>query len=282
MRILITGSSGLLASRLLPYLKAHGHEAIPFKRNAHPCIYSKKTWKSILKESKPEAIINLAAITNVDWCEENLKTAFDTHFSIPYHISSAISECDKKPFLLHISTDQVYSGKGLHTEEMTAPINRYGLTKLMGEKPVIEANGAVLRTNFFGRSLTKSRDSITDWIYKTVKSQASIKGFTDVHFSPIGIDSLCQTINEVIQQQPNDVYNLGACPGVSKAEFIDIFCKQFPELKPNIILDEIANSNLSAPRPHDMRMDCRKIASALSIKSYGLEEEIIRESKYYK
>jgi dTDP-4-dehydrorhamnose reductase len=211
-----------------------------------------------------------------------LETAFKAHFSLPYHIASAILECKTKPFLLHISSDQVYSGPGLHKESLSAPINCYGLTKLMGEKPALEAKGTVLRTNFFGRSLTKKRDSITDWIYKTISSQPSIRGFTDVHFSPIGIDSLCSAINKILQQRPNDVYNLGASTAASKAEFIDLFCQQFPEFKPKIILEKISNAQLLAPRPQDMRMDCSKISNALSIKTNELEEEIIRESKHYK
>ena len=58
-----------------------------------------------------------------------------------------------KIFLLHLSTDQVYSGKGPHRENFTYPINNYGKTKLKGERFVKKINGCILRTNFVGKSL---------------------------------------------------------------------------------------------------------------------------------
>ena len=59
----------------------------------------------------------------------------------------------EKIFLLHLSTDQVYSGKGPHRENFTNPINNYGKTKLKGEGFVKKINGCILRTNFVGKSL---------------------------------------------------------------------------------------------------------------------------------
>ena len=79
-----------------------------------------------------------------------------------------------KIFFIHLSTDQVYSGKGPHNENMTNPINIYGKTKLEGEKVIDIANSCIIRTNFIGKSLTKDKKSLTDWIHSSLINKQKI------------------------------------------------------------------------------------------------------------
>ena len=100
-----------------------------------------------------------------------------------------------QPHLIHISTDQVYSGNGPHLEINPNPVNVYGMTKLKGESIFDAMPSTVIRTNFFGKSLISKRKSFTDWLFNSVKAKESITVFNDVFFNPLSIRSLCSISN---------------------------------------------------------------------------------------
>ena len=54
----------------------------------------------------------------------------------------------KDIFLIHISTDQLYSGEGPHIENKINPLNVYALTKRLGEIEASKVPSSILRTNF--------------------------------------------------------------------------------------------------------------------------------------
>ena len=65
------------------------------------------------------------------FCEKNINKAFNSNANYVKKILSEIWEPNIN--FVQISTDQVYSGPGPHSEKDTSPLNVYGLTKLIGE-----------------------------------------------------------------------------------------------------------------------------------------------------
>ena len=90
-----------------------------------------KKFSKILKKYTPDVIINLIALTNVDLCEKKKKKAEKINSGVVKIISQSVkkTKLTKKIFLLHISTDQVYSGEGLHKENSVKPLNTYAKNK---------------------------------------------------------------------------------------------------------------------------------------------------------
>ena len=89
----------------------------------------------LVRETRPEVIINCAAHTNVDKCEEQWDLAYRINAIGPRNLSIAASEVDAK--LIHVSTDYVFAGNGSspYTEfDAVAPASAYGKTKLEGER----------------------------------------------------------------------------------------------------------------------------------------------------
>ncbi len=90
---------------------------------------------ALVKETKPDVIINCAAHTNVDACEREKNLAYKINAIGPRNLSIAANEADAK--LVHVSTDYVFEGNGTtpYTEFDTPnPVSTYGKTKLEGEK----------------------------------------------------------------------------------------------------------------------------------------------------
>ncbi len=93
----------------------------------------------MIREIKPEVIINCAAHTNVDKCEEQWDLAYKINAIGPRNLSIAAKDTGAK--LIHVSTDYVFEGNGSrpYTEfDDPNPVSAYGKTKLEGERFVKE------------------------------------------------------------------------------------------------------------------------------------------------
>ncbi|MCK4937379.1 MAG: dTDP-4-dehydrorhamnose reductase [Methanosarcinales archaeon] len=98
----------------------------------------------------PDVVINAAAYTDVDGCEDNKELAFDVNGKAPGYIAQGCFLVGAK--LVHFSTDYVFDGsKEEYVEsDITGPINVYGKSKLLGEMSVIENmnNYRIIRTSW--------------------------------------------------------------------------------------------------------------------------------------
>ena len=92
--------------------------------------------KACLKQYRPDTVINCAAMTNVDGCEQNLEGAYRANAIGPRNLAIAAEELEIK--LVHVSTDYVFPGterEEPYTEfDEPCPISAYGRTKLAGEQ----------------------------------------------------------------------------------------------------------------------------------------------------
>ncbi len=86
----------------------------------------------------PELIINAAAYTNVDACEENEELATRVNGVAVGYLADVASRLNAT--LVHYSTDYVFDGskqEGYSEEDMPNPINAYGRSKLAGERELL-------------------------------------------------------------------------------------------------------------------------------------------------
>ena len=93
----------------------------------------------LVRAEIPDVIINCAAHTNVDKCEEQWDLAYKINAIGPRNLSIAATEADAK--MIHVSTDYVFEGNGTrpYTEfDAPNPVSAYGKTKLEGENFVKE------------------------------------------------------------------------------------------------------------------------------------------------
>lgn len=89
----------------------------------------------LVEETQPEIIINCAAYTAVDACEQNWELAYRINAIGPRNLSIAANKVGAK--LIHVSTDYVFAGDGEkpYTEfDEVSPKSAYGKTKLEGER----------------------------------------------------------------------------------------------------------------------------------------------------
>ena len=93
--------------------------------------------------------------TDVDGCEKNKKNCDFIILKFVKNICEGIKLCKFKIKLIHFSTDQMYTNEKINSEKNSKIKNYYTLSKIKSEKLAMSVNAIVIRTNFFGKSLTK-------------------------------------------------------------------------------------------------------------------------------
>ena len=137
MKILITCSNGMLGHDLIDVLE-NNHELI-LTTSSSLDITDKEHVINFIKENKPDIVINSAAYTNVDGCEENTDLAFAVNGEGPRNLALGCREIDCP--LVHVSTDYVFNGKNTRPwveDDESGPISVYGKSKLEGEIAIQE------------------------------------------------------------------------------------------------------------------------------------------------
>jgi len=144
---LILGSGGMLGFDLCKVFT----DAIMLDHSGLDITDKEQVINSI-KKTRPDVVINAAAYTDVDGCEDenNKELAFEINGKAPGYIAQACS--DAGAILVYFSTDYVFDGsKKQYTEsDIPDPVNSYGESKLMGEKSIMEnmTDYRIIRTSW--------------------------------------------------------------------------------------------------------------------------------------
>lgn len=136
MRILLIGKDGQLGHDLAPVLATLG-EVIPVGRDTVDLAELDTLLKQIVRELRPDAIVNAAAYTAVDRAENEPTLANAINGFAPKAIAEAAQELGAG--LIHISTDYVFDGRKnapYLESDVTNPLGAYGRSKLLGEQVV--------------------------------------------------------------------------------------------------------------------------------------------------
>ena len=285
-RLLLLGSTGLLGTSLVRHFHASGYDVHSHSLNKNSEYQADLTnfqeTNELIKKVKPTAIVNLVALTDVDLCEAHPNKSYLVNVHSIENVVAAINESSPQSHLIHISTDQVYDGAGLHLEQNISLTNYYAFSKYAAELCASAIGATVLRTNFFGRSLCQDRASITDWIFESLKSKKSIQVFDDVLFSPLSILTLSKMITLCVQDMPAGIFNLGSHGGMSKADFAFAFANRIGLFSGSMSRVKTSDVGfLKTYRPKDMRMNLLAFEKRLSIKLPQLIDEINLVAKDY-
>lgn len=288
MKVLILGSSGMLGSYLVSSDSFSEFEVITHSKSQQADytldLLSKEESCQMVEQVRPDVIINLVALTNVDYCEYYPDQAFKINVSTIQNIVDAVNKIDSKIKLIHISTDQLYDGETVSKEADIIMRNYYTMTKYTSELVVQTANAITLRTNFFGKSTVSARQSFTDWLFKNLIEQNEIDVFDDVAFSPLSLQSLSNCLKFLCTNKNNGkgIYNVGSHLGMSKAEFAFKFAQLVNLNTINLKVTSIDNrTDLKATRPKNMRMDLTLFEESFNWQFPNLVSEIQSVSKEY-
>ena len=255
MKILITGSSGMLGHDLIEILKDN-HELILTSSKTLDITDNNRVIEFIC-ENKPDIVINSAAYTNVDGCEENQETAYSINGDGVRNLAIGCSKIDCP--LVHISTDYVFNGENTRPwveDDEIGPISVYGKSKLKGEEAILE-------------TLDKFFIIRTAWLYginggnfpKTMLELAKNHSEITVVYDEVGTPTytldLAKAISELIGTDYYGIYhitNSGNCSWCEFARYIFEVADKDVKVIP-VTASEFARP---APSPHYSVLENKK------------------------
>ena len=279
MRVVIFGSTGLLGQSIKNYLALKNYKCFgsSLKKNSDfkSDLQSDKKIIQFLNKSKPKIVINCVSETNVDLCNANFKIAYRSNVLTIRNIVKALKKTNKKIHLIHISTDQVYDSKFASEENQTNISNIYGVTKFLGELETLNyKESLILRTNFFGKSFSKKRNSYSDYIINNLSKNNKIRIPSNVFFNPIHIESLNSIILKLIKKRAKGIINIGSKDVISKFNFAKLIAKKKKLSKR--FLSSYQSVYLVNKRPLSTFMSTKKLRKTINIKIPSIYDEIKR------
>jgi len=248
--VLILGANGMLGHDLaavFPGARLCGHKDLDITNEA--------AVKAYILALKPDLVINAAAYTNVDGCEDDPETAFAVNGDAPGYIAAACREVGA--VLVHYSTDYVFDGTKTEYVESDEPnpINVYGASKLRGEQKIAQNmdDYRIIRTSWlFGRH----GKNFVETIRHLSQTNETVRVVTDQVGKPTYTADLAHKTAEIAECPPG-IYHMtndGVC---SWYEFARAFAPnvvpctsdEFPRKARRPAYSVLVNTKTSPMRP---------------------------------
>src|ERR1041384_1925313 len=231
MKILITGSNGLLGQKLVYKLREKpGIEVLATARGENRLVkqdgYSyatlditnKKNVEEVFGRFMPDAVINTAAMTNVDACETEKETCWLMNVTaVTYQVNALetlkSSHEGYNPHFIHLSTDFIFDGTHgpLDENEKPNPLSYYAESKLAAEKIVQSAqlDWAIARTVLvYGIVDNMSRSNIVLWVKSNLEQKKTINVVDDKFRTPTLAEDLAEGCIFIAEKRAKGIYNI--------------------------------------------------------------------------
>ncbi len=233
MKILVTGSNGLLGQKLTDLLIQHNNiTLIATARGAdrYPQqsgytyvsldITNEVHVHEVLTQYKPDVVINTAAMTNVDACESDKAGCDQLNVNAVKYLVDA---CNANHIhLVHVSTDFIFDGTHgpLTEDEKPNPLSYYGLSKLKAEEIIKEKcqSWGIARTVLvYGVVNDMSRSNIVLWAKSNLEQGKTINVVCDQFRTPTLAEDLAMGCYLMATQKATGIFN------ISGADYMSVF-----------------------------------------------------------
>ncbi len=264
--VLITGSNGLLGQKLVHQLqKDPNYKLIATSKGKNRIssvtdfiyeqldITSIPEVKVVFEKYQPDVLINTAAMTNVDVCEEDKEGCWKMNVSAVEYL---LVECEKhNSHFIHLSTDFVFDGEnGPYSEsDLPKPLSYYGESKFASEKVLQKSqykNWAIARTIIvYGVVEKMSRSNIVLWAKGALEKGDPINAVDDQFRSPTLAVDLAKGCVLIADKEAKGVYHLSGKDVMSILELVYRVADFFKLDKSSISAIKSITLNQAAKRP---------------------------------
>lgn len=203
-KILITGSTGLVGSRIVELLQ-NDFEFIPlFQKQLD--ITNKKEVDSFISQTDFDLLLHLAAYTNVDKAEIEKQTAFTINSNGTQYLHEAVKNKGKE--FVFISTDFVFDGKNPPYDESStpSPISVYGQSKYEGEQTCTDA--MIVRISYpYRREFAQKKDFVRG-IISALQQGKTLFMVKNSFITPTLIDDIAFSLRFLMNHYSTEIFHV--------------------------------------------------------------------------
>lgn len=267
-KILIVGSNGQLGREFAKKLQncaALGKEELD--------ITDFNKVLKVIKYFSPDIVINCSAYNLVDRAEDEFEKALSVNTMGVMNLAIACKETDA--LFVHYSTDYVFDGakEGVYTEDDTPnPLNRYGLTKYLGEKviPTILDSYLIFRTSWiYGKGKQNFLYKLNQW----AQTQEYLKVACDEFSVPTSTRTIVEVSLRAIEEGLTGLYHLTNSGYASRYEWAKEYFR-IKGINKFVYPAYQSDFNLPAKRPRWSVMSNDRICKNLKVKIRDWKEEL--------
>lgn len=281
MKLLLTGASGLLGAAVARAAAAQGDEVIGIvgrwpaavpgvARQVSLDLSQPETVAALARETRPDAIVNCAAIAEPAACDAAPELAQRVNVDLPAALAEVAREIGAR--CVHVSTEQVFDGANppYSLASPVNPLHRYGRQKLASEQRVLAADprAAVVRVPLmFGNSLG-GRRSVHEKFLEAWAAGKTMALFTDEIRAVCSAENVATALLELAARPDlaGVLHWTGADP-VSRWEMGRAICARFGFPTDWIsATSRAAMPQFTATRPRDLTLDLAPLDRALRVK----------------
>ncbi len=290
MKVLITGSNGLLGQKLVKRCLKHNISFVATSKgeNRNPnCTHENYVSVDIQNANEiielianvhPDAIIHTAAITNVDYCEDHSEECHNVNVESVRTLFE-LSRKQNIHFQL-LSTDFVFNGeKGNYSEiDEVDPLSIYAKSKVDAEHILLSSdydNWSIARTIIvYGTGENLSRSNMILWALTALPQNQPMNLVNDQFRAPTWADDLAFGCMEIVLRKEKGIFHLSGPETLSVSEIVRRIAKHIGA--DESLINEISSSTLNqaAKRPPKTGFNLTKAHSKLGYKPKTIEETI--------
>ena len=280
MKILLLGKNGQLGWELQRSLAPLG-ELVALDRQGAPGLCGDlgepDGLAATVRALRPDVIVNAAAYTAVDRAESEPDLARRINAHAPAVLAREAAACGA--LLLHYSTDYVFHGHGQRPwaeDDPTGPLNVYGQTKLAGEQAIVQAGcrHLILRTSWIHAA---RGGNFARTMLRLARQQPRLTVIDDQWGAPTGAELIADVSAHAIVQlraRPDKagIYHLAAAGETNWFSYAKHVLAQAQSAQAAIeyaVKDILPISSsaypVAATRPHNSRLDTRKLRTAFDL-----------------
>ena len=263
MKIVVFGKTGQVARVLAQY-----PDVICLIRSAADLTQPEQCAKMI-RQYRPDAVINAAAYTQVDGAETEEVLATVLNADAPTAMAAACAAIGVG--FVHISTDYVFDGTGTSAmlpEHQSQPLGAYGRSKRHGESGVIAAGGryVILRTSW---AFSSHGTNFLKTMLRLYQTRDALNIVSDQIGGPTPAAAIAAACHAIVHALvtgtgASGIYHFSGRPDVSWASFA---AEIFAQSGRKVAITAIATKDYTTPakRPLNSRLNCNSLQQALGI-----------------
>lgn len=295
MKILLTGSNGLLGQKIVYALRQHPDVKLLATARGPNRIKTQQGYEysemdienpvqvaDVFDRFKPDCVIHAAAMTNVDACELNPATCNKANIEATANLIS-VSKIYNCHFIF-ISTDFVFDGTaGPYSEEDAPnPLSVYADSKLKGEQMVRQSglDWCIIRTIIiYGVTDDAQRSNMVLWVKNSLEQKKTITVITDQFRSPTLAEDLADACIQAALRKAKGIYHVSGSETMSIIDMAYRIADFFGLDKSFIKPITSAELNQPAKRPPKTGFNIQKATAELSYSPHSLNEGLIIVAK---